>query len=100
MAKALAVLWLSGLLTSVAAAADPRAGEELFLFAETRAGNCLDCHDEGYFSDPQQRLAESLHELKGWVQGCNLHYDVGWFPDDEDDVAAYLAQRFYKFPAE
>ena len=99
MTKTLGIALTIGLWTS-AGAADLESGKELFLFTQTAAGNCLDCHDEGYFSDSQQRLAESFLQVKGWVQGCNLHFDVGWFPEEEDDVAAYLNHRFYRYPAE
>jgi len=99
MNKILCVLILTGACASTQAA-DPDAGKELFLFTNTARGNCLDCHGDDYFSDPQQRLVESFHELKGYVQGCNLEFDVGWFPEDEDNVAAYLNQRYYRFPAE
>jgi len=91
------VLAVSG---AQAHAADIDEGRHLFLFTQTPAGGCLDCHGEAYFADADQRKADSLHALSGWVQGCNLQFDVGWFPDEEDSVTAYLNQRFYQFDTE
>ena len=66
----------------------------------TPSGGCLDCHDADHFADPARRRADSYSALKGWVQGCNVQLDAGWFPEDEDNVSAYLNQRFYQFETE
>jgi hypothetical protein len=38
------------------------------------------------FSNPQ-----------AWSHAGNAMVDASLFPADEDDIAAYLAQRYYKF---
>lgn len=97
--KVLCAAILAGGCASVYAA-DSKEGEHLFLFTQTASGGCPDCHGEEHFADVARRRADSYHALKGWVQGCNLQFDAGWFPEDEDHVSAYLNQRFYQFPDE
>jgi len=31
------------------------------------------------------------------VTGCKTQLGVNWFPEDEEHVAAYLNQQYYKF---
>ena len=95
-------LWAIVLATvySQAHAVDIEEGQHLFLFTQTPAGGCLDCHGEDHFADADRRKADTLHTLSGWVQGCNLQFDVGWFPEEEDSVTAFLNQRFYQFDNE
>lgn len=91
------------LLASLAAccvaarAADPDAGKEAYLLAHETEMPCTGCHDEVYFRDPSNRTASSYFELRGWVQGCSQEFPQGWFPEDEDNVAAYLNKEYYRF---
>ena len=32
-----------------------------------------------------------------WVGACNLTMDAGWFPDEVEDVVAYLNREFYQY---
>lgn len=78
-------------------AADPDAGQDAYLLVHDAEMPCTGCHDEEYFRDPSNRTASSYFELRGWVQGCNQEFPQGWFPEDEDNVAAYLNREYYGF---
>lgn len=91
----LAIALLTGL--GPTAAQDPDAGREAYLFSHEAGQPCTACHDDTYFLDPSNRTAASYFELKGWVQGCSQEFPQGWFPEDEDNVAAYLNDQYYKF---
>ena len=43
------------------------------------------------------RRVTSPAKLKAQVAFCNAELDSGYFPEDEDHVAAYLDLRYYKF---
>jgi len=73
-------------------------GRELYLFSDgAESMACTACHDENYFRDPSNRTAASLAELRGWIQGCNQRFPQGWFPEEENAVADYLAKEYYGF---
>lgn len=87
-------------------AADPDNGKELYNEVELERvirgvahsdANCETCHDTAYFTRAD-RAATTWPKLKSWVEGCNTNLDVGWFPDEVEDVASYLNREFYKFP--
>ncbi|WP_372833672.1 hypothetical protein [Pontibacterium sp.] len=87
-------------------AADPDNGQELFhevalerviRGVEYTDANCYTCHEASYFKR-QDRAATTWPKLKAWIEGCNTNLDVGWFPDEAEDVAAYMNREFYKFP--
>ncbi len=83
----------------IAAAGDPTNGKELYLFGDGGDSQaCTACHDDSYFLNPSNVTAKSMAELKGWVQGCNQRFPQGWFPEEEDDVAAFLNREYYRFP--
>ena len=77
---------------------DHEAGQEAYLFTEDAEQACTACHDDSYFLDNSNRTAESFFELKGWIKGCVQEFPQGWFPEDEDNVAAYLNREYYGFP--
>ncbi len=90
-----------------AVAADPDNGKELYNEVELEQviggvaysdANCETCHDTSLYTS-QDRKATTWAKLKARVEGCNTNLDVGWFPDEVEDVAAYLNREFYKFPA-
>jgi cytochrome c5 len=64
---------------------------------------CLGCHVKQYGGDGSAiylrsgRLIHNRKALDQRVATCNAMTNAGLFPDDEADIAAYLAQRFYKF---
>ena len=64
---------------------------------------CVSCHVERYGGDGskmylrQDRIIHDRAALGQRVATCNTMVNAGLFPEDEENVAAYLAQRYYKF---
>jgi len=78
--------------------ADPAAGARLF--DEAR---CSACHAQrlggdgsGMFTRPDRKV-KSADALLKQVRACVTQLNVQWFPDEEEHVAAYLNQKYYKF---
>lgn len=65
---------------------------------------CVSCHVKRYGGDGStmyirpDRIIHNRKALDQRIAVCNAMTNAGWFPDEEKDVAAYLAQRYYKFP--
>jgi cytochrome c2 len=79
--------------------ADPNAGRKLFEEAK-----CMACHAQrvggdgsGLFTRPDRKV-KSADALLKQIRACVTQLNVQWFPEDEAHVAAYLNQRYYKFP--
>ena len=84
-------------------AADSDNGSELYYDAsfdatiqgELRSGlGCESCHNPEFYTRAD-RKATSLAKLEAMVERCNTNMDVGWFPEDVADVAAYLNESYY-----
>lgn len=79
------------------AAADAKAGQQL------HDRQCIDCHVAQFGGDGSRvylrpdRKVRSLEGLKQRIAVCNTFAKAGWFPEEEEQVAAYLAQRYYRF---
>jgi mono/diheme cytochrome c family protein len=79
------------------AAADPKVGKTL------HDQQCISCHARMYGGDGSKiytrspHLINNLTALKQRVAACSAQTDAKWFPEDEENVAAYLNQQFYKF---
>lgn len=64
---------------------------------------CVSCHVKRYGGDGSAMYLRSdrlIHDRKALdqrVAACNAMTNAGLFPEDEADIAAYLAQHFYKF---
>jgi mono/diheme cytochrome c family protein len=64
---------------------------------------CVSCHVKRYGGDGskmylrQDRIIHDRTALGQRVAACNSMTNAGMFPEDEENVAAYLAQRYYKF---
>jgi len=76
---------------------DPKAGEKLF-----NDKNCNVCHiqrfggtGEQMFTRPNHKVT-TLQKLAAQVAACNTNLNAGWFPEEEENVAAYLNQKYYK----
>ncbi|MGO9443611.1 MAG: c-type cytochrome [Thiobacillaceae bacterium] len=65
--------------------------------------NCVSCHASMYGGDGSEiylrpnRMVKNYAQLASRVAVCNANTGVGWFPDEEADVVAYLNQKYYKF---
>ena len=73
-------------------------GKELYLDAK-----CNKCHLDGKEFDPNSIKKEGLHskvktqkDLLKWVTDCNSYFNIGWFPEEEKQVAHYLNAIYYK----
>lgn len=79
------------------AATDPKIGKSL------HDKQCVTCHVDRFKGDGTKvytrspRLINDKVALGQRVATCASQINAGWFPDDEEHVAAYLNQRFYKF---
>lgn len=95
----------AGCLTLPASAAlpfakgDPKQGEGLVHKAKCDAA----CHVQIVGGDGtglytrQQRRVKNPEALSAQVRFCATQLNTSWFPEEEDNVAAYLNQRYYKF---
>jgi len=65
--------------------------------------DCVACHAQRFAGDPDQmyrradRRIKTPAQLLAQVQGCNVNLGKGYFPEEEEHVAAYLNLEFYKF---
>jgi cytochrome c peroxidase len=92
------------LATSVAGAApfpkgDPKTGKALFDKAK-----CDACHASLMSGDGNKMFTRADRKMKSadallrQVQFCAAQVGAQWFADEEQHVASYLNQQFYKFP--
>lgn len=95
---AILLLALLPALAPSAFAADEARGKAL------HDKQCVSCHVDRYGGDgsgmylrPDRRVRDAT-ALRQRVAACNAMTNAKWFPDEEEDVAAYLARRYYKFP--
>ena len=96
--------WLPLLLfvllpTSAMAAAvgNPKIGQQLV------EKSCIQCHasmfggdGSGVYTRPN-RMVHNLKQLAARVALCNANTSIGWFPEEERDVTAFLNQQYYHF---
>jgi cytochrome c553 len=79
------------------AAGDAHAGRTI---AER---DCIGCHAERFKGDADQmyrrpdRRVKTPAQLLAQVQACNVNLGKGYFPEEEEHIAAYLNLEFYKF---
>ena len=80
------------------AAPDPAEGKRLV--AEKK---CEACHEAKKPAEARSiyqrtgRRANSMAQLKAMVAACNSELNLQLFPDEEEHIAAYLDQDFYRF---
>lgn len=86
-------------------AGDPAVGQALYqdvALERTIKGqhytdaNCETCHQASFYQRSDRKVT-SKALLETYVEGCNTNLDVGWFPDEVTDVAAWLNMEYYKF---
>jgi cytochrome c peroxidase len=67
------------------------------------AKNCETCHasrvmgDASGFYARKDRKVTSMAKLQAQVAACNTQLNLGLFPEDEEHIAAYLNERYYRF---
>jgi len=88
---------LLSLGAAAAVTADPKNGKKL------HDQRCLACHVRQMGGDGSQiytrpeHLIKSLDALRQRIGFCVSQTNTSWFPEEQEDVAAYLNQQFYKF---
>ena len=64
--------------------------------------DCVACHAQKFkpataiYTRPDRRVS-SASQLLTQVQVCNTELRAGYFPEDEENVAAFLNDTYYKF---
>ncbi|MCM2306818.1 MAG: cytochrome c [Sulfuritalea sp.] len=85
------------LAVSAQAAGDPKLGKAL------HDKQCVACHvkllggDGSAMYTRKPHLINSATALKQRVAACSAQTSAGWFPEEEEHVAAWLNQTYYKF---
>jgi cytochrome c2 len=65
--------------------------------------DCVACHVRRMGGDGTQmytridRKVTTTEKLKAQIAVCNAELATGYFPEEEEHIAAYLNLRFYKF---
>ena len=66
---------------------------------------CDGCHASKTMGDGsalylrKDRKVTSMAKLRSQVAACNTQLNLGLFPDDEENIAAFLNERYYHFGA-
>lgn len=80
-----------------------------FRAGDTKAGklmvdrDCVGCHAQRFAGDADEmyrradRRVKTPAQLLAQVQGCNVNLGKGYFPEEEEHIAAYLNLEFYGF---
>jgi hypothetical protein len=95
------VLFIAFLATPLVAASAPNPAEGRKLVEEHK---CEICHNNKTYGDAKavylrkDRKVTSWEKLKAQVAACNTQLDLKLFPEDEEHIAAYLNQTYYKLP--
>ena len=75
---------------------DPKQGQALV------DKDCHSCHVR-MFGDPDriytraERRVNTAEQLRSQIAWCNTQLGSGYFPEEEEHVAAWLNQRYYHF---
>lgn len=81
------------------AAGDPQQGSRL-----VDEKKCEGCHHNKTLGEApaiylrKDRKVTTWPKLRAQVALCNSELGLGMFPDEEEHVAAFLNERYYKFP--
>jgi mono/diheme cytochrome c family protein len=65
--------------------------------------DCVSCHAAKFPKDPNEIYRRPDHKIKtpsqllSQVQACNMNLGKQYFPEDEENIAAYLNSEFYHF---
>ena len=103
------VIFVAMALSAVFGAASAQTQPAPFRAGDMKAGktmvdrDCVSCHAQRFAGDPDQmyrrpdRRVGTPAQLLAQVQGCNANLGKGYFPEEEEHIAAYLNLEFYKF---
>lgn len=102
----LAVLILTAAIptqAAVAMAPAPFANGDPDLGKPLNDKACVDCHARRFDGDANriyfrgERRVRTPAQLLAQVSYCNAELGAGYFPDEEEHIAAYLNKQFYRF---
>lgn len=96
----LALLLLLGFTAAQAAPfakGDPKAGKVLADKSCNACHNSLMGGDGSKIYTRADRKVKSASQLEGRIRACNANTGTGWFPEEEEHVAAYLNATYYHF---
>ena len=104
------MLWVTALVASAfAASAQTPTPPAPFTAGDAKIGktmvdrDCVSCHAQRFSGDPDQmykradRRVKTAAKLLAQVQACNVNLGKGYFPEEEEHIAAYLNLEFYHF---
>ena len=88
--------------TAVAQAPAPFAGGDPKQGAAMVTKDCDACHVRRFGDAPSaytriDRRVNTPAQLKAQIAYCNSQLGTGYFPDEEEHIAAYLNLEYYKF---
>jgi hypothetical protein len=95
------VLAFVAVLVPLTAVASPNAKEGSKL---VQTHKCETCHQEKVYGPVgtiylrQDRKVTSWAKLKSQVAACNTMLNSGMFPEEEEHIAAFLNNTYYKLP--
>ena len=59
--------------------------------------DCMKCHGISPKYDPKNKKATDFEKVNSWVRLCDSQLETGWFPEEQESVAQYLNESFYKY---
>lgn len=88
---------------AVAIVPAPFANGDVEIGKQLNDKSCVDCHarrfdgnaDRIYFRG--ERRVHTRAQLLAQVSYCNAQLGTGYFPDEEEHIAAYLNKQYYRF---
>ncbi|MEP6943231.1 MAG: cytochrome c [Betaproteobacteria bacterium] len=66
--------------------------------------DCVACHARAFDGDTTriyvrpERKVKTPAQLAAQISYCNTQLGAGYFPDEEEHIAAYLNEQYYHFP--
>jgi hypothetical protein len=90
-------------LAAVAMAPAPYANGNPELGKPLNDKTCVDCHVRRFGGDANriyfrgERRVRTPAQLMAQVSYCNAELGSGYFPDEEEHIAAYLNKQYYRF---
>jgi mono/diheme cytochrome c family protein len=91
------IMGLSAAQAEPFAKGDPKAGKALAEKSCNACHNSLMGGDGSKIYTRSDRKVKSASQLVGRIRACNANTGAGWFPEEEDHVAAYLNATYYHF---
>ena len=94
---------LAALFMSSAVMAAPFEGANLTNGKQMHAEHCVACHAQKFDGNAASMYLRSDHKVRSasalsqQVTTCVTMLKLGWFPEEELDVAGYLNEEYYKF---